>query len=265
MPNDQCQSAADSVTTIKNTVNDDKNTTNLSTLLQAKHLKLANKDKILQYNTQCCNQYLHITGIFISHIVFNFFSSKLLTRLADRLILHIGLARCSFTLRLTLNTQVWHTHTHMHKFDARMHARMHAHTHTQPCTHTHTTVLWLSGICLGQPGWVHSRRNIHLLTPIVVINRLLSALSMYYDPRYPPCSIHVPDSLFLRPQSLSKFSLVYLLAWHSLLHTPYISSPNHCLLFTAHAHTITTCIAVVPKLCHLILVSLQPFTWNSIL
>ena len=30
-----------------------------------------------------------------------------------------------------------------------------------------------------------------------------------------------------------KFSLVYLLAWHPPLHTPY----NHCLLFAAHAHT----------------------------
>jgi len=35
------------------------------------------------------------------------------------------------------------------------------------------------------------------------------------------------------------------------------SSPNHCLPFTAHANTIATCFAVVPKLCHLILVSLS--------
>jgi len=53
------------------------------------------------------------------------------------------------------------------------------------------------------------------------------------------------------------FSLVYLLAWHPPLHTPYISSPNYCLLFTAHANTVTTCFAVVPRLCPLILVS-QP-------
>jgi len=49
-----------------------------------------------------------------------------------------------------------------------------------------------------------------------------------------------------------------------LLLTPYISSPNHCAYFAAHAHTIATCLAVVPRLCHLILVS-QPFTWNSAL
>jgi len=42
-------------------------------------------------------------------------------------------------------------------------------------------------------------------------------------------------------------------AWHPPLHTPYISSPNHYLLFAAHAHTITTCFAVVPRLCHLFL------------
>jgi len=57
------------------------------------------------------------------------------------------------------------------------------------------------------------------------------------------------------PQSLSKFSFVYLLAWHSLLHTPYISLPNHCLLFAAYTHTIATCFAVISRLCHLILVS----------
>jgi len=59
------------------------------------------------------------------------------------------------------------------------------------------------------------------------------------------------------PQSLSKFSLVNLLAWHHQLHTPYISSTKHCLLFIAHAHTIATCFAVVLRLCHLILVSLS--------
>jgi len=56
---------------------------------------------------------------------------------------------------------------------------------------------------------------------------------------------------------LSKISLVYLLAWHPPLHTPNISSSNHCLLFAANAHTIATCFAVVPRLCHLILVSLS--------
>ena len=83
----------------------------------------------------------------------------------------------------------------------------------------------------------------------------LCAFSIYCDPWHPPYSIHMLYSLF--PQSLSKFSLVYLLAWRLPLHTPYISSPNHCLLFTAHAHTIATCSAVVLRFCPLIPVSLS--------
>jgi len=37
-------------------------------------------------------------------------------------------------------------------------------------THTHATVLQLSGLCPGQPGWASSRRNIHPLTSIVLID-----------------------------------------------------------------------------------------------
>jgi len=65
--------------------------------------------------------------------------------------------------------------------------------------------------------------------PTVVINHSLSASFIYYNPWHPLCSIYVPDSLF--PQSLFKFSLVYLLARHPSLRTPYTSSPNHCLPF----------------------------------
>jgi len=36
--------------------------------------------------------------------------------------------------------------------------------------YTHTTVLQLCGICPGQPVWAGTRRNIHPLTLIVVIN-----------------------------------------------------------------------------------------------
>jgi len=65
----------------------------------------------------------------------------------------------------------------------------------------------------------------------------------------------VVDSLFA--PSLSRSSLVYLLVWNFPLQTPYISSPNHCLLFaTHHAHTIATCFAVGVRLCHIFLVSL---------
>jgi len=43
---------------------------------------------------------------------------------------------------------------------------LHTHTHT----HTSATILWLFGFCPGQPGWTSTRRNIHPLTLIVVIN-----------------------------------------------------------------------------------------------
>jgi len=117
------------------------------------------------------------------------------------------------------------------------------------CTHTHMA-LWISA---GKPGEPEPAETFTHST----YRHPLSPSAIYYDPWHPPCSIYVPDSLF--PQSLSKFSLVYLLAWHPQLHTPCISSPNHCLLFVAHAHTIAICFAVVPRLC-----LSQPFTWNSI-
>ena len=44
----------------------------------------------------------------------------------------------------------------------------------QPITVIHTTVLRLCGICPGQPGWASTRRNIHPLTLIVVINQSIN-------------------------------------------------------------------------------------------
>ena len=61
-------------------------------------------------------------------------------------------------------------------------------------------------------------------------------------------------NLFAQPLSMS--SLVCLLVWSPPPHIPYISSRNQCLLFAAHAHTITTCFAVVSILYHLFLVFL---------
>jgi len=112
---------------------------------------------------------------------------------------------------------------------------------------------------LELPGWASIRRKINPLTPILIISHPFSASSIYCDPWHLPCSIHILDSLFVQP--LSKSSLVYLLVWNHPLHSLYISSPNPCLLFAAYDHTITTCFAVVPSLCHLFLIS-QLFTWN---
>jgi len=60
----------------------------------------------------------------------------------------------------------------------------------------------------------------------------------------------------LSAQPLSMSSLVYLLVWSPPPNIPYISSSNQCLLFAAHAHTITTCFAVVSILYYLFLVFL---------
>jgi len=125
------------------------------------------------------------------------------------------------------------------------------HTHAQPFYSSLDSVQDNPGELVPEETFTHSHLSWssvipYLLPPSITINGI-------------PCSIYVPGSLF--PQSLSKFSLVCLLVWHPQLHTPYISSPKHCLLFAAHAHTITTCFAVVPRLCHLNLVFLsQPFT-----
>ena len=118
-------------------------------------------------------------------------------------------------------------------------------------THNHFTALWI----LSETTWVNQYQKKHSPTHIYCGHQ--SSLI---------CFLHLlqsmASSLNLRAwlSTISKFSLVYLLAWHPQLHTPYISSPNHCLLFAAHAHTIKTWFAVVPRLCHLILV-FQPYTW----
>ena len=125
-----------------------------------------------------------------------------------------------------------------------------AHTHT----YNHFTAMWnLSGTTRvsryqkkRSPTHTHrghqSPRSPYLLSPSTTIHGILPIQST--------CS-----TVFFH--NLSKFSLVYLLAWHPTLHTPYISSSNHYLLFATCAHTIATCFAVVLRLCHLILVSLS--------
>ena len=137
-----------------------------------------------------------------------------------------------------------------------MHARTHAHTHTRThtCTHAHTHTQFN-----GSLDSVWDKPSEPVSEETLTDSQLswscqpLRFSSIYYDPWHPPCSIYMSDSLF--PQSLIKFSLVYLLVCHPPLHILYVSSPNHCLLFATHAHTITASFAVVPRLCHLILVS----------
>ena len=51
-------------------------------------------------------------------------------------------------------------------------------------------------------------------------------------------------------------------------HIPYISSPNRCLLFAPHAHTIATCFAVVSILYHLFCscyITVETLQWSLLL
>ena len=47
-------------------------------------------------------------------------------------------------------------------------------------THARTHKLLFNGFCLGLAG--NTGRNIHLLTPILIIKHALSVYSVYYDP-----------------------------------------------------------------------------------
>jgi len=102
------------------------------------------------------------------------------------------------------------------------------------CVSQHTKPFYGSlAFVRDNPGWAGTRKNIHPLTPIVVISHPLSASSNYHDPLHPPCS-----SLF--PQSLTKFSLVYPLAWHPQLHSSYISSPSTSVVWDSkYSHAPT--------------------------
>jgi len=124
--------------------------------------------------------------------------------------------------------------------------KMSLHNHT----HNH---LRLYGFCLGQPRWAGTRRNIHPLTPIVVINCPLSTSSIQHDPWHPSCSVHAPDSLF--PQSLQVFFGLPLGLAPSTSYSIHFfiqSLSSFCNRCPYH-HSL---LAAVPRLCHLSLVSL---------
>ena len=93
-------------------------------------------------------------------------------------------------------------------------------THTHTYTHNCLTTLLTRTI---RVGW-YQNKHAH----IVIFTHSLSTFSTYCDPFRPPCSIYVLDSLF--PQPVFRSSLVCLLVWNLVLHTPYISSCSHYLL-----------------------------------
>jgi len=108
-------------------------------------------------------------------------------------------------------------------------------------------------LCSILPGFTHSHYPDHKLSFISFLHILRSIASSLFNLRawqsFCTTSLQV---LFGLPLGLAP-----------PLHTPYISSPNHCLLFETHAHAIATCFAVVLRLCHLILVSLSTLYLDS--
>ena len=105
-----------------------------------------------------------------------------------------------------------------------------SHTHTH--THNRLTAFG-SDYRVGQYQKKHSPTHTHP-----------DHRTSYYDPQHPRCSVYVHDSPLGQP--LSRSSLVFLLVLDPLLHTPYISSPNHHV-FAAHAHTNAASSAVRTK------------------
>ena len=122
-------------------------------------------------------------------------------------------------------------------------ARTHAHTQPFNCLWSGTT--WVGRYQKKHPP-THTHPD-HRTSFIVFLHLQRSMASTLFILRAWQSS---------RTTSLQSL-LVFLLVLNPQLHTPCISSPNHHLLFAAHAHNITACSAVILKLCHLYLVSLS--------
>ena len=92
----------------------------------------------------------------------------------------------------------------------------------------------------------------HLCRSSIILNQLP-----------PSTTIHsILPVQFMCRQSFCTTSLQVLFGLApSTSYSKYVSSPKHCLCFAAHAHSIATCFAVVPRLCHLT----QSLSLNSLL
>jgi len=122
-------------------------------------------------------------------------------------------------------------------------------THT---THNRLTALWI----LSGTTWVSRYEKKHSPTHTHRGHQSsLSAFAIYYDPWHPPYSIHVVYSLF--PQSLSQvfFGLPLGLAPSTSYSIQFFTQSLSSFRNTCPYHRNLFC--VVPRLCHLNLVSLS--------
>jgi len=106
----------------------------------------------------------------------------------------------------------------------------HCHKHTQPFHGSLDFVPDNPGEPVSEETFTHSHLSWSSVTPYL--------LPPSINPRHLPCSVYVPDSLF--PQSLSKFSLVDLLAWHlhfildTFLHPITVFFSQHMPILSQH-------------------------------
>jgi len=98
-------------------------------------------------------------------------------------------------------------------------------------------------LCPSYPGPKETFTHSHLSWSTTILYQL---------PPYTMIHSILPVRFTCLTVFLHKSSFIYLLVWQPPLYTPYISSPNHYLLFSTHAHTIATCFTVIvkPRLCH---------------
>ena len=115
--------------------------------------------------------------------------------------------------------------------------------------HTHNRLI---ALCLGQTEWASIiRRNIHPLTPILIIRDPLSTSSTYYNPQHPPCSMYAFDSPFPQPLSRSSWSGILYFILNAFLHPVVIFFSQQMPI------PLQTVFTVIPMLCHLFLISLS--------
>jgi len=131
-----------------------------------------------------------------------------------------------------------------------------------PCTRHYTGVSLLTLSLYVRTLYLKSARTTTLYSPLSGTTRMsqhqkkhspthLSWLStnlyqLFNLPRSTASSLLRAWQSFCTLLSISISYLVYLLLWSPPPHTPYISSPNQCLLFATHADTTEGCFAAVP-------------------
>jgi len=99
-------------------------------------------------------------------------------------------------------------------------------------THTHTTILRICGICLGQPGWAGTRRNIH-------------PLHSSWSSIIPICFLHLlrhmASSVF-NPRALQSFSTISLQVFFGLPLglVPRKQAIKNCSVFPPHLTGVST-------------------------